>query len=251
MSNLLAAEHHGRRAFGFPGQTLLQTYILTPLLNLVFPPTCVGCGRVGDLLCATCLADLDPRAVSEQLPRPPLAAIAGLGLFAGPLQQAIHALKYERITAMAVPLGNRLASEIQTQGWPESLLVAVPLHANRLAQRGYNQAALLGAATAARLGWPFAPDLLTRQRDTRSQVGLTYQERQTNVKEAFTPTGSQDVRGAEIRGADVVLIDDVYTTGATLSECAQALLAGGARSVRAAVIGRALFAGERGESAPA
>lgn len=225
---------------------LLQTYIVTPLLNLVFPSTCVGCGRVGDVLCSACLSSLDPAAIAAEAPRPPLAGLAGLGFFAGPLQEAIHALKYEGLTDIAAPLGDRLAAAIQARAWPRSLVAAVPLHANRLAQRGYNQAALLGEATAARLGWPFVPDLLARARDTRSQVGLTYSERQSNVKEAFT----LDKR-AEIRGADVVLVDDVYTTGATLGECAQAILAGGARSVRAAVAGRARFAGDSSDSAPA
>jgi ComF family protein len=225
---------------------LLRTYIATPLLNLVFPPTCVGCGRVGDVLCSTCLASLDPGVIAAETPRPPLAGLAGLGIFSGPLQEAVHALKYEGLTDLAGPLGDRLAAEILAQGWPHSLIAAVPLHANRLARRGYNQAALLGAAIAARLGWPFAPDLLARTRDTRSQVGLNYSERQSNVKEAFILD-----EGAEIRGTDIVLIDDVYTTGATLGACAQALLAGGAWSVRAAVAGRAPFAADNGDSAPA
>lgn len=234
MSNLLAAEKHGRRAFGYSSQTLLQTYVLTPLLNLVFPATCVGCGRVGDLLCATCRTEFAPGVVSAEPPRSPLAAIAGLGVFAGPLQKAVHALKYEGLTAMAGPLGQHLAAEIQAQAWPPSLIGPVPLHVNRLARRGYNQAALLGMAVADRLDWQFKPDLLARQRDTPSQVGLTYQERQTNVKEAFTLT-----EGIAVQGADIVLIDDVYTTGATICACAQVLLDAGARSVRAAIAGRA------------
>lgn len=210
---------------------LLKYHVLTPVLDLIFPPVCVHCERVGSLLCGACIATFapaPPRAVA------PLADLRALGVFAGALQQAIHALKYEHLRDLAGTLGRLQAEAIQRAHWPSALILPVPLHEDRLRERGYNQAALLSAAIAAWLGWPLDSQLLTRTRATRSQVGLGYQARQDNVRGAF---GLE--RSEAVQGRDIVLVDDVYTTGATLRECAATLLAAGAREVRGVVVGQA------------
>ncbi len=218
------------------GWALLKRYILTPALDLVFPPVCIGCGRVGVLLCPQCIAGFTPAPTAIEHHRmAPLVALCAVGQFGGTLQQAIHALKYDHITDLAHPLGALMASRIRQAAWPRSLIVAVPLHENRLRQRGYNQSALLGGVIAGQLGWPHRSDLILRARATPSQVGLNYQERQENVKGAFTV-----INATELQGSEVILIDDVYTTGATIRECATTLLAAGASTVRAMVVGQAI-----------
>jgi ComF family protein len=168
-----------------------------------------------------------------------LTALAALGIFEGALQQAVHGLKYEQLTSLAAPLGTWLADHVTRLGWPPSLIAPVPLHADRLAARGYNQAALLGQALAATLDWPWQPDLLTRQRATPSQVGLNYQERQANVKDAFVLNQPlPDPHPA------ILLVDDVFTTGATIRACADVLQAAGTGPVRAVVVGRARSPGQ-------
>jgi ComF family protein len=195
----------------------------------------VGCGRVGALLCDGCRASLERNApILDEQPLPPIASVTAIGAFAGTLQQAVHALKYEGMTDLAEPLGGLLAARLRAAAFPLSLIVPVPLHANRLAQRGYNQSALLGRVLSTALAWPFEPALLLRQRATASQVGLNYQGRQENVRDAFTVTDS-----SLVEGRDILLVDDVYTTGATLRECALKLEERGARTIRAAVVGRA------------
>ena len=116
-------------------------------------------------------------------------------------------------------------------------MVPVPLHPARLAERGYNQAALLAGGAAAELGCPLHARALARTRHTPQQARLSRSERLDNVIGAFRVRSVSEA--AALRGRAVVLVDDVATTGATLSACAAALRAGGAASVTALVIARA------------
>jgi ComF family protein len=117
------------------------------------------------------------------------------------------------------------------------VVVPVPLHPARLAERGYNQAALLGAAAAAELGVPLLARGLARTRDTPQQARLDRAARRANVAGAFRAR-------ARLRGKRVVLVDDVATTGSTLAACTRALLDAGAASVTALVVARAEHRGE-------
>jgi competence protein ComFC len=222
---------------GVTGWTLLKQYLLTPALDLIFPPVCVGCHRVGMILCKECQASIKPQLHHPGNEGEPSAIVEllALGTFRGILQQAVHNLKYDGQTALANPLGNLLATAVRAEGWPPGLVIPVPLHSDRLIERGFNQSALLGAAIAHQLGWPFSGDILTRVRYTASQVGLGRQARQENVRDAFHVN-----RPEVLRGMTVVLVDDVYTTGATLRECASAMYTCGAQAVRALVIGLAM-----------
>ena len=112
-------------------------------------------------------------------------------------------------------------------------LVPVPLHARRLRERGYNQSHLLAAALAERVSLPVDDSMLVRTRYTLPQVGLSAQERQENVRDAFACVSDSPA------GKLVVLIDDVYTTGATLNACALALRDRGAWTVSALTLARA------------
>lgn len=121
------------------------------------------------------------------------------------------------------------------------LIVPVPLHYRRLASRGFNQSAWLGAALSRRTGVPLSVDALVRRRPTPSQGGLTARERHKNVRGAFQLRPS---RRQQVEGARIVLVDDVYTTGATLSACTRALKKGKARHVSVLVLARVVRASD-------
>jgi ComF family protein len=148
-------------------------------------------------------------------------------LHGGAAAQALARLKYRDRPDLALPLGRLLAravAEADARGTfveaaPARVIVPVPLHSRRLAERGFNHAALLAAAVARSVHAPLAARALERTRDTYQQATLTRRERVANVAGAFR------VRTPDtVRGASVVLVDDVRTTGATLAACTDALL---------------------------
>jgi len=145
-----------------------------------------------------------------------------------PLREAIHALKYEERRELATPLARYLIATVQRFPWQSGAtfagVIPVPLHQKRVADRGYNQAELLAAAFCAQLGLPLRSQWLSRQRATLSQVGLNAIERQTNVESAF-------LAAPIVHGKVLLVIDDVYTTGATMRACAAALATAGAAAV--------------------
>jgi ComF family protein len=188
-------------------------------------PFCPRCGRPQDTsrVCLKCAVE-----------PPELDGIRSVALFEGTLRGAIHQFKYSYMRDLAVPLGELLVSYCQETPLAADVIVPVPLHVRRLAERGYNQAALLAQYLGSALGIPVYCDCLRRSRYTESQTRLNAQERSRNVDGAFACTRSG------IRGARVLLVDDVCTTGATLGACGRALEQGGARSVWALTVARAM-----------
>lgn len=211
------------------------------LLDLVYPPQCPGCGRVGKLFCPGCreLVQAYPQSVcircGSALAQRGLCAscavvpsaldgIFAATIFAHPIREAIHEFKYEGVRDLATPLAEWLAAAWQQYQMEADLIVPVPLHSKREAERGYNQSALLARALARAAGATVAPAELVRTVHTRPQVGLTAEERRRNIAGAFHCTGA-------VTGLRIVLVDDVCTTGATLEACAQALREAGADGV--------------------
>lgn len=195
-------------------------------LELLFPPRCAGCGRVDEYWCEQCQLDLDITPFApRQKALAPLSRVASTAVHAGKIQSAIHSLKYENGRSLAEPLGERMATLLENLNWTIDILVPVPLHTTRLRERGYNQAQLLSEVIASRLGIPCVPHALRREQFTRSQVGLNAVERQANLEDAFQANSDF------ITNKIILLIDDVYTTGATLAVCAEALLSAGAKDV--------------------
>jgi ComF family protein len=141
------------------------------------------------------------------------------------LRLAVQALKYENLTLLCGPLGDRLCAAFQATNWSVDAIIPVPLHPNRRATRGYNQAQLLAEEVARAFSLPCLPTAIQRLRDTPSQVTLSQTQRQQNMIDAF----SADSR--DIVDKTILIIDDVCTTGATLNACAQAALGAGARAV--------------------
>ncbi len=221
------------------------------LCDLVYPPHCAVCGRLGAWFCADCTQGIVP--VSPPLCRhcgktvareglcwncqeghSRLAGMRSAGLHLPPLQQAIHAFKYEGMRVLAEPLGAVMADAWRRDPLPASTIMPVPLHPKRLRQRGYNQSLLLARILGERIGLPLREGLLIRARNTRAQVGLGQEERLINVSEAFR------CPGGTLQGERVLLVDDVLTTGATLESCAGVLLDAGAAEVWALTLSRAV-----------
>jgi len=156
----------------------------------------------------------------------------------------VHALKYSGWRIVADPIADRLARI----AWPgdvmeeRTALVPVPLAASRERERGYNQSALIALALSRRWAIPVWTDVLERGRVTRTQTELTPGERLSNVAGAFRVRHSAR---AALRGAHVILVDDVVTTGATLGACASALYEAGSRIISYVTFARAVASGDR------
>jgi ComF family protein len=217
------------------------------LLELVYPPRCAACREplreepfcplCADALlpvpagCARCgQPGADDRCAACRAEPPAFEAVRAGGLFGGPLADAIHALKYQDRPALARPLGAWLAARVSL---PEgAAVVSVPLGRARRVSRGYDQAALLADALAHAAGRRRLRGVLRRVRETPPQVGRSRVERAANVAGAFSAAAS-------VAGRDLVLVDDVVTTGATAAAAAGALRAAGARSVVVVALARA------------
>ncbi len=199
------------------------------LLDLLFPPSCVHCGRGGHWLCPQCIAAIAPAAPVLRAPEP-LAGLWVAGDYEDPLRLAIHRLKFDGKRRLAEPLGRVLAETFRRQVCEHSLpdaVLPVPLHPQRQAERGYNQSALLARVLCRLEGLRLVEDALHRSRDTPQQARMNAAQRQANVSDAF----SCERGHAALVGRRLLLVDDVCTTGSTLSACAEQLLAAGAREV--------------------
>ncbi|MBI2886159.1 MAG: ComF family protein [Chloroflexi bacterium] len=219
------------------------------LLGFFFPRRCLGCGREGRYLCAGCLA-ASPVVAPPWCPRCglhlpagqecrscqrfPLRVASVLSAYAyrSPVREAIIQLKYHGVRTIGLELAELLARCLEEHSAPVDLLVPVPMHPARRRERGYNQAEVLGEALSRLLGLPLASGALQRVRPTPAQARLTREERWQNLAGAFAagPTSVADRR--------VLLVDDVCTTGATLSACADALETAGATSVWGLTVAR-------------
>ena len=149
----------------------------------------------------------------------------------GPVREMIYGLKYRNVRASAPQMARLLAEKEASALAAADVLVPVPLHPRRERYRGYNQSALLASALADLAGTASEPALLSRSRNTPPQVDLTGHERRRNIADAFTSTPA-------VAGRKVLLVDDVVTTGASMSACAAALKAAGASSVRGLAFAR-------------
>jgi ComF family protein len=148
-------------------------------------------------------------------------------------REAVHALKYGGLPRIADDLATAMAT-LSLPTDEASVLVPIPLAPKRLRQRGYNQSDVLAASLGRLWRLPVSRDLLTRTRETATQTALTPETRLANVAGAFT------ARTAD-RGSRIVLVDDVFTTGATLAEAARALEQAGARTIYGVTFGRAVI----------
>jgi ComF family protein len=196
----------------------------------ILPLTPPLCDRCGDPLPSWRVCDAQPLAcVRCRRGKPALDRSRAIGEYDGALRAIVHALKYEGRRSLARPLGALMRQRGADILAGTAFAIPVPLHASRRRHRGFNQAADL----ARHVGLPMCA-ALERRRATAAQTSLPAGQRHRNVRGAFAITRA----GAAVRGAMVVIIDDVSTTGATLNACALVLKAAGAVEVRALTAAR-------------
>lgn len=171
---------------------------------------------------------------------PRLHGLRAVSVFEEPLRSYIHALKYNGNTRLAEPLGRLLAQAYTRNGFQVDAIIAVPLHAERQKQRGYNHAQLLAEVCASLVGVPLYSDMVQRQRATPAQVGLSAGQRLQNMAGAFLCTPAFSAGTGALNGRRILIIDDVCTTGATIEACAAPLYAAGAAAVSGLVLARPL-----------
>lgn len=225
--------------------------VFDPFLSLLYPPRCLVCRALGasglcdgcaarivplaDPLCPACGHSLAGKEMCGDctVRRPAFARARALGAYEGVLRDAVHQFKYRDRPQLAVPLGKLLAESARAHssalnGLRFDALLPVPMHPARQRVRGYNQAERLARVVGAELSLPLPVGVLVRARAARAQVGMTANERRTNLTGAFV------VRRPEwVAGKTLLLIDDVMTTGSSLHECAAALKAAGVEAVYA------------------
>lgn len=220
------------------GETVDGPGLLSPggwsQLDFIADPACAVCGYPFEFevekgaLCAACLAG-----------PPPFASARAAIVYGGAGREAVLKFKHgDRLDLVPafVPWLARAGAEMLAEA---DLIVPVPLHRRRLLRRRYNQAAAIARALSARTGIPASTDVLRRVRHTAPQGFLNRKDREQNVRAAFAAGP-----GPRITGKTVILIDDVYTTGATVSECAAALLKAGAAKVHVLTLARVVKPGQ-------
>lgn len=199
------------------------------LCDALSPPACAACDQPipsREVFCAACAASV----VRDESQTNGSITYARFG---GAVAMALKRFKYEERADLARPLGYLLRQAVVDAGIRADIVVPVPLHPRRLAERGYNQSALLARSVAQQLNVPFAPRALARCRQTAQQARLGRAERLENMADAF------DVRDKSVVALrSVLLVDDVLTTGATLLACRQALSRAGAREVTSVCLAR-------------
>jgi ComF family protein len=230
----------------------------TPLVRISRLPVCLEClDAIRPLeggLCATCGERLfspyavvdasgEPRCGLCRRVEPAFARAVAYGSYESGLRELIHLLKFGGVRPAANVLGRMLAEAIAAlePEFPAAsvVLVPVPLHRTKLRQRGFNQAELIARAAVKssllRDRLHLCAGVLERTRETASQIGLTSHQRRENLRGAFKPAQRELVKGRE-----VLVVDDVYTTGTTVSECARVLHRAGATKVWVATVARTL-----------
>lgn len=195
-------------------------------IDWVGSPLCPRCGKIyaardgADHLCGPC-----------QTEPPPFAQARAAAVYEGQVAGAIKKFKYGRRMDM-LPVMRQWLKQPACRELVEKadLLVPVPLHTRRLKERGFNQALLLAQAFPEK---PLAREALIRVRHTLPQTGLNPKERRENVRKAFAVP-----RPEEVKGKHILMVDDVYTTGATVRECARVLFKAGAKEVNVLTVAR-------------
>lgn len=184
-------------------------------------PACRKCGKplASDvsITCGDCLKD-----------EPAFESVRSFGLYDGTLRKAITLYKYHGIRRLSKPLSCMM---LNIKIPPADAIIPVPLYGRRLREREFNQSALFAMHLSPRTGIPVVLNSLVRTRDTIPQVGLSAKERRKNIKNAF-----KVIKNEWIKGKDIVLTDDVFTTGATLRECSKVLKISGAKNIYAVTL---------------
>lgn len=213
------------------------SFLLSVLFDLLFPPRCVFCGCIiapGTKICNSCAHKVVPVKTVRRMNLPAVGKnipCAVLYPYAGSVRESILRFKFEGEKRNANYYAERLATQIleQFRGSAFDFVTSVPLSDKRKKERGYNQSELIARRISEQLGVPYA-ECLSKTADNAEQHRLKRNERKANVK------GAYQVSDTGIPGRRILMVDDIMTTGATLSECASVLYKAGAESVFCAVV---------------
>lgn len=220
--------------------------MLDNILSIIAPHSCLGCGREGDVICTRCVANLPTvpsrcyrccqiasgfKTCKACRRQSSLQSVFPATAYKDVAKQTVRALKYEHCRAAVQPMVSLMAERLGNL--PAGCVVAyVPTATNRLRTRGYDQAELIAKELAAKLKLPYAP--LLRRMGQRRQVGATRAERRAQLKEDFRP-----IHPYIVAQNNILIVDDVITTGSTLEAAARTLRQAGAGQVYAAVFAAA------------
>lgn len=216
------------------------------LFDFFLPRFCPGCNikltSQDKLVCKECIDSIlivDENLLQIEFARKFLSSEIIKDFYSGyvfetdkTLQHIIHTLKYGKQFRLGIFLGELLTEGIKSKNWQLDLVVPVPIHHLKKAERGFNQSDFIAKGLSKSLGIPYSTKLIKRTRYTESQTGLLINERAENVAEAFKVRNSK-----KIAGNNFLVVDDVITTGATTLECGRALVNAGANSVYACSVG--------------
>lgn len=239
---------------------ILHSRACSEIIDFLLPRLCCGCGdRVSDsqeLVCNSCIESIPPlrlpicktcgcpdATVKSEMkctncPAGKIwfSSARGVTAFSGVAQTMVAKIKYQQRVEYAPLLAKAMVVEFVNGGRKADIIVPVPLHSTRLRERGFNQSAILAQYFADYFPLPMLKDGLVRQKPTPTQTRLKKGERRKNVAGAF-----KCCDGDAIQGKNVLLMDDVYTTGSTLNECARVIMESGATSVHCLAYARAVL----------
>lgn len=220
------------------------------MLDLLFPPVCGGCDSYGGRWCEECKQKV--QILNDQMcdicglpqetagvcrtcvaEKPHFHKLRAWAAFDDPVRKALHKLKYRRNISLGETLAVQMVPFVAELNWPIDVVIPIPLGYQRHKERGYNQVGMIAKPLAMALDLAYLPQGLRRQKETRSQVGLTKNERKENVYGAF-------LADPKVTGKTILIMDDVSTTGSTLSSAAESLFLSGAQNVYALAVARAL-----------
>jgi ComF family protein len=223
------------------------------VIGLVYPPVCLACGRLMDgFVCGDCVGNLElikppiclkcgkPTAIEVDDcrhcsgKRLPFKLLRSVGLHDGTLREVVHSLKYGSGSRAAKYLSALMVNSLNECGFDPDFVTYVPVHRKTISRRGYNQAYLLAKEVSAMIDKPLK-DTLIKVRYTVEQNSLTLKERKSNLKDVFKVK-----YGLDIKGKAALLIDDVYTSGATINEVSKALRQAGINEIMALTVTRAV-----------
>lgn len=226
-------------------------------LEWLYPVSCCNCGKSDQILCHDCFSQIEvlkkyrcvlcgypiskKRIVCAQCAKttPVWNQMVSWAVYDGPLKKAIHSFKYHKNLAVGAVLAEPLEDLVTQAGWEIDLIVPVPLSANRMRERGYNQSAWIARPLARKLGIAFSDTCVKRIKTTEKQVSLDVNKRFMNLMDAFY------ANPAKLKKRHVVVIDDVITTGATMHYLTLALLNAGAETVYCLSTARAILRNQK------
>ncbi|KUK97352.1 MAG: Putative phosphoribosyltransferase [Anaerolineaceae bacterium 46_22] len=221
-------------------------------LDWVYPPSCAVCEKPGYALCLNCSNEIlfisgkvcsicgvpihGNRDVCQECceHQPAYDGMRNVAFYGGVIRECVHALKYQNNQSLGRYFSDLMLPVVMNVGWHVDVVIPVPLSRERYKERGYNQAAAIARPLAIVLEKPFVPFGLAQIRDTKSQVGLSGEQRRQNVVGAFKAIPEL------VNGKNILLVDDVMTTGSTMESCAKALKVAGADKVYCITIARFL-----------